>query len=117
VNTGGGDFVGRDKVDQSISVSNVSGIGIAIGHGATASVTINYQYLPPPPVSEATLAEANAKLAQLPLDSVPPITALPTGTRLRLSPNPNFVGRETEFKRLAAISSFTPIASTDSNLS
>jgi len=50
VNTGGGDFVGRDKVvhgdsvqgdkvtGDKISVGNVSGSGVAIGRGASASV-------------------------------------------------------------------------------
>lgn len=40
VNTGGGDFVGRDKIDQSIKVGDIKdAVGVAIGHGAQANVT------------------------------------------------------------------------------
>lgn len=55
VNTGGGDFVGRDMVTgdkvmgdkvsgDKISVGDVSGSGIAIGRGASASVTTGDTY-------------------------------------------------------------------------
>jgi hypothetical protein len=47
VNTGGGNFVGRDHIDQSIKVGNVNNAtGVAIGHGAQATVNENKQIEP-----------------------------------------------------------------------
>ncbi len=69
--TVGGDVVGHDKVDNSITVSNVSGTGIAIGHGAVANVTI---VQPPPPLIRS-------------LHQIPP-------------PPSDFTGREADLKEL-----------------
>jgi tetratricopeptide (TPR) repeat protein len=60
----------------------------------------NYNLAPPQPVDEATLTAARVLLSQLPLDTIPPVSALPHGSRMPLTTNPLFVGREQEFKLL-----------------
>ncbi|MEM7531031.1 MAG: tetratricopeptide repeat protein [Chloroflexota bacterium] len=50
---------------------------------------------------QVTLADALAKLASLPLDTIPSISALPTESHLPHRPNSHFVGREDELKTLA----------------
>jgi hypothetical protein len=50
------------------------------------------------------LDEAQALLAQMPLDHMPPVSpTLPPGSRLPLLPNPHFTGREEELKELARL--------------
>jgi hypothetical protein len=50
----------------------------------------------------AVLADAEALLATMPLDSIPDVApALPPGSRMPLSRNPLFVGREADLKTLA----------------
>jgi len=69
VNTGGGDFAGRDQVrgdkvgGDKIAVGNVSGQGIAIGSGAQASVTTG--------ISGAELAALFAPIVQAAQSSAP----------------------------------------------
>lgn len=46
---------------------------------------------------------ADRQMAQLPLDNVPDPTFLPPGSRMSLSPNPLFVGRENELRTLARV--------------
>src|SRR5262245_26708332 len=60
-------------------------------HGVTAP-------LHPDP---AALEVAYTHLAALPLDIVPQVATLPPGSRMPLSPNPLFVGREDELRNLA----------------
>lgn len=76
----GGDFVGRDKIDQQI----------------------NYHDVRPASIDPAHLDAALVKLATMPLDTIPASAAPPVGSRMPLSYNPLFVGRGDEFKRLAA---------------
>ena len=47
------------------------------------------------------LAKAHELLQQLPLDHVPLPSTLPIGSKMPFAPNPQFVGREKEFKQLA----------------
>jgi tetratricopeptide (TPR) repeat protein len=48
--------------------------------------------------------EAQALLAQMPLDHVPPVSpTMPPGSRMPLLPNPHFTGREEELKELARL--------------
>ena len=47
------------------------------------------------------LAAAEARLAALPLDTVPDPAPLPPGSRMPLRPNPLFVGREADLRALA----------------
>jgi hypothetical protein len=51
---------------------------------------------------EGEPADAEGRLAELPLDEIPPIAPLPPGSRMPLSPNPLFVGREADLNTLAA---------------
>ena len=67
---------------------------------AIASVNV-YQLAAPKPVDAQTLAKAQALLEQLPLDEIPPIAALPQGSRPVYSPNPLFVGRQEDLRNLA----------------
>lgn len=48
-----------------------------------------------------TLAEATQKLTSLPLDVIPPLASLPPKSRMSLSRNPMFVGRQRDLKALA----------------
>jgi tetratricopeptide (TPR) repeat protein len=59
------------------------------------------QYVPPLPAGPPSLAEAERRLAELPLDDIPGLAPLPPGSRMPFSPNPLFVGREEDFKTLA----------------
>jgi len=71
-------------------------------HGSTAIVA-SYEYAPPRPVDPETLDAARRRLAELPLEQVPDPGPLSHGSRMYLSPNPLFVGREDKLKTLAAI--------------
>ena len=82
---------------------NVSGEGKVYGtnvgqNSGTVNTTVNV--LPPPPPLD--LAAARERFAALPLDVVPNVEPLPSGSRMPLSRNPLFVGREPELMRLAA---------------
>jgi hypothetical protein len=74
---------------------------------STPSAGYRYEYVLPSDrvdedVDEDALAAARQKLAELPLDEIPSPAPLPHGSRMPLSPNPLFVGREDELKALAA---------------
>ena len=72
--------------------------------GATVNIKsdISYGQATPAQVAPATLAAAQEQLAALPLDHIPPPTSLPPGSRMPHSPNPLFVGRQTNLRALAA---------------
>jgi Domain of unknown function (DUF4062)/Tetratricopeptide repeat len=57
--------------------------------------------LGPTPDAPARLAAAQALLASMPTDSLPPRSALPAGSRMPLAPNPLFVGRGDELLQIA----------------
>lgn len=82
-------------------------INAPIGPGATnvnVGKNINqnvYQFTSARALDAATLATAHARLAVLPLDTIPPMATLPTGSRLPLTPNPLFVGRQAALQTLA----------------
>jgi hypothetical protein len=82
-----GDKVGGDK----IAGDKVGGDKITV-----------YQYATPQPGASIDLSEATAQLAALPLDRIPEAAPLPPGSRMPLSRNPLFVGREDDLKALAA---------------
>jgi hypothetical protein len=69
--------------------------------GGTAIVA-SYEYAPPRPVDAETLVKARQQLTKLPLDEIPDPAPLPHGSRMPLSRNPLFVGREDKLKSLAA---------------
>jgi tetratricopeptide (TPR) repeat protein len=58
--------------------------------------------LAPTPDAPARLAAAQALLASMPTDALPPRAALPAGSRMPLAPNPLFVGRGHELLQVAA---------------
>ena len=73
---------------------------IAVGKQITQIKNV-YQHNPVQPIDAATLAAAHARLAALPLDTIPPVATLPAGSRLPLTPNPLFVGRQAALQTLA----------------
>ena len=60
-----------------------------------------YSNLPPYTVSREELTAARERLDAMPLEEVPAVAALPSVSRMRLTPNPNFVGREQHLMDLA----------------
>ncbi len=60
-----------------------------------------FQQAPPAPVADDRLAQAEARLAAMPLDVVPAPAALPAGSHMPLARNALFVGREADLKALA----------------
>src|SRR5687767_1087664 len=88
------------------SVTNSSVVAQTLGGGdATVHYAPSYHYhgpLQPPPLDAAMLAAAEARLAALPVDTLPAVAPLPGGSRMPFSPNPLFVGRETDLRTLAA---------------
>ncbi len=78
-----------------------------VGPGATnvnVGKNINqtvYHFAPARAIDAATLAAAHDRLAALPVDTIPPVATLPTGSRLPLTPNPLFVGRQAALQTLA----------------
>ncbi|MEM7538484.1 MAG: tetratricopeptide repeat protein [Chloroflexota bacterium] len=87
---------------QSIPMNNpkistgdlANNTGVAIGENIQQNINI-YQGISIPNTSPEEAAEARARLAQLPIDEIPAVQPLPAGSRLPLSSNPHFVGRET----------------------
>jgi tetratricopeptide (TPR) repeat protein len=68
--------------------------------GGTATV-VHYEFAPAAPVDDEALARAARLLEQLPTDRTSAAGAVPAGSRMPLGPNPLFVGRESELRRLA----------------
>jgi hypothetical protein len=67
-----------------------------------AASTVNvYQGIEPAPISEEDLVAAAARLADLPLDTIPEPGALPAGSVMPYRANPLFVGRAADLKALA----------------
>ncbi|HXM54800.1 MAG TPA: tetratricopeptide repeat-containing protein [Candidatus Dormibacteraeota bacterium] len=54
------------------------------------------------PADDHDIGEAEARLASLPTDALPPRAPLPAGSRVPLAPNPLFVGRGDELLQVAA---------------
>jgi tetratricopeptide (TPR) repeat protein len=73
------------------------------GGEAALNVTNNiYEHLPLHPLDPETLKAAKQQLDALPLEMIPDITPLPTGSRMRFSSNAQFVGRQVALRQLAA---------------
>ncbi len=65
-------------------------------------VFIEWQQVAPQPVDLVVLDAARRHLAALPVDHVPAVApSLPPGSRMPLSPNPLFVGRDADLQKLA----------------
>ena len=103
--------------DQPTSTQHAQGSGIAqatgasvanagdrnvIGYNNIVTNNITYQQITPRTVDDTILAAATAKLAELPVDHIPAIAALPPASRMPLPDNPLFVGREANMRALAA---------------
>jgi tetratricopeptide (TPR) repeat protein len=86
--------------EQASSVLAIGSLIAQADHGGTAMVNV-YQAAAPAPVDEATLAQAEALLAELPLDVVPPPAGLPASSSMPFLPNKLFVGREADLRELA----------------
>ena len=68
--------------------------------GAAATVNV-YQGAQADEIDSARLAKAEALLAGLPLDGIPPVKALPPGSVMPLAANKLFVGRRPDLEALA----------------
>jgi hypothetical protein len=67
---------------------------------ATNQTILNVSYLPQPhPTIDP--AQAQQRLDRLPLDVIPDLASLPSGSRMQLLRNPLFVGREADLKAIA----------------
>lgn len=88
---------------ESSPVQIASGNFIAqAGPGANAIINV-YELIRPKLIDEQRLAVAEQLLAKLPLDYIPESSTLPFGSRMPLSHNPLFVGREEDLRTLASI--------------
>ena len=85
--TGGGAYVGDD---------------VHAGTFVGRDMHITYQQAAPRPVDAATLAQAQQRLGELPLDRVPDPGVLPHPAHMPFKPNPLFVGRAADLRALAA---------------
>jgi len=79
--------------------------GLARGRAKPASQPVfpggSRPRFPGEPLAPPDPAEAAARLAELPLDDVPEPAPLPPGSRMPLSANPLFVGRQDDLRALA----------------
>jgi tetratricopeptide (TPR) repeat protein len=73
---------------------------------------ITYTVPPPDKVEPISLEDAAARLAALPLDTLPEISSLPPGSRLPFDPNPHFVGRTDTLASLAQALKGEPTSTT-----
>jgi tetratricopeptide (TPR) repeat protein len=96
-----GTSVGSEQGSTIQAEQLTSGLGISWRVVDLSQVATLYQQATPRLVDAETLTAAEQRLASLPLDTIPDVTSLPPGSRMPLSPNPLFVGREVDLKKLA----------------
>jgi tetratricopeptide (TPR) repeat protein len=89
--------------EQGLSGSRSHGLGHDTGRGMSMSATDLAVTFYADKVYAAKVDDAPPPSSALPLDTVPPVAPLPPGSRMRLPPNPQFVGREEELKTLARL--------------
>lgn len=107
--------VGQQQAQPSVAVAQ-GGRGAAVGgdveRGAVvvgdqnrvevhAGITYDYSGVAPASVDPAELERTRRWLEGLPLDDIPERGALPQGFVMPLRPNPHFVGRREDLKRIA----------------
>jgi tetratricopeptide (TPR) repeat protein len=88
---------------SSSHTQNIDGqahVGVAVSGNVQGSI-YNTQHIHSVPQSTIDPVEAARLLAELPLDRIPDPAPLPPGSRMPLSPNPLFVGREQDLKDIA----------------
>jgi len=74
-----------------------------VQQGEHLSLIVNYyQSVAPQVVDQEMLSAASQQLARLPLETLPGITSLPSGSRMPFAPNSSFVGRASNLRMLAA---------------
>lgn len=95
---GRGAAVGGDVNQGAVVVGDHSRVSVEISE----SVTYNYSDVAPSPVDEAELEETRQRLEQIPLEEMPNWGPLPHGSVMPLRPNPHFVGRDEQLKKIAA---------------
>lgn len=89
--------------DNQLFTQYAQGNAIAqASYGGTAIVNV-YQDVSARSVDSATLASAQQQFGHLPLETIPAITPLPSGSRVPFAPNPLFVGRASHLLALAAM--------------
>ncbi|MEM7531016.1 MAG: tetratricopeptide repeat protein [Chloroflexota bacterium] len=88
----------HSKASKEIQVGHITDSHtVAIGE----NISVIYQGIIPRQVDETRLADALARLAQLPTDDIPTPAPPPNGSRLIYRVNHHFVGREQELQALA----------------
>jgi hypothetical protein len=78
--------------------------GVAVGGDVHGNIMVNnntIHWSPPKPLDEATIVAGIALLQRIPTEEIPAPGPLPDGSRVPYRPNPLFVGREAELRRIA----------------
>jgi tetratricopeptide (TPR) repeat protein len=74
--------------------------GTITSYQASGNITI-YSNIPSHSIDPTALIVAQQQFAALPLDTIPAVAQLPTGSRMPFSRNPLFVGRQADLQTLA----------------
>jgi len=96
---GRGAAVGGGVNQGAVVVGDNNQVSVEISGG----VTYDYSDVAPSLADSGELDRARQRLEELPLEEVPDRAALPHRSVMRLRPNPHFVGRRGELKRIAEI--------------
>jgi hypothetical protein len=93
------DDVGRGaRVQQGENLTYIQHLQVfAVRNPSPAAALVR------PQVEAALLASGLQELSEIPVDVIPSPAPLPTGSRIPISANPMFVGRERELRKLAAM--------------
>jgi hypothetical protein len=95
--TGGGDYAGGNIDKRQGTFLQGGTTGTVIGSADTVTIYSGVA----PSTEEAPSLAAQARSAELPLDTIPEVASLPTGSRMPFARNPLFVGRQEDLRALA----------------
>jgi hypothetical protein len=93
-----------DNADEGNAIQHATGSYIAQASGGSQASVNVYENVWPRPIEQTVIDAALQQLGSLPLESLPAVGSLPSGSRLpALRRNPSFVGREEELRRVATL--------------
>lgn len=95
---GRGAVVGGDVNQSAVIAGDHNPVSVEVSGG----VIYDYSDVAPSSTDPGELDRARRQLEELPLEEVPDRAPLPHRSVMRLRPNPHFVGRHEELKRIAA---------------